>query len=166
MNPIFKIKGRAMTKERPSRPLMATVVCFYEGVIVVLAMAARSLDHWLRVVHPSHYQPTPFPQIAASELSYALAICAAILLWRMHHTASHLLAARAAISLGTYIFILASTAPSLPTQHARLVSPTMIHWITYVIGLVIVLLNIVIAVYVYNITSPRKRWQRVITVGS
>jgi hypothetical protein len=81
-----------MTEERPARPLLATAVCFYEIVVVVLAIVARSFDYWLRVVHPSHYHPTPFPQIAASELSYALAICAAILLWRMHHAASHLLA--------------------------------------------------------------------------
>ena len=155
-----------MTEERPARPLLATAVCFYEIVIVVLAMVARSFDHRLRVVHPSHYHPTPFPQIAASELSYALAICAAILLWRMHHAASHLLATRAAISLVSYIFILARTSPSLPTRHARLISPTMIHWITYLIGLVIVLLNTSIAGYVYDITSPRKRRQRVIAVRS
>jgi hypothetical protein len=42
-----------MTEERPARPLLATAICFYEIVIVVLAIVARSFDHWLRVAHPS-----------------------------------------------------------------------------------------------------------------
>jgi len=162
MNPTSN-QGRVMTEESPVRPLLATGICSYEIVLVLLAVVGRSFDHWLRVAHPSHYRPTPFPQIAALELSYALAVCAAILLWRMHHSAFHLLATRAAISLVSYIFILARATPSFPTQHARLISPTMIHWITYVIGLGIVLLNASIAWYVYDITSPRKRSRRVIT---
>jgi len=154
-----------MTEESPARPLLATAICSYEIVIVLLAIG-RSFDHWLRVAHPLHYRPTPFPQIAALELSYALAVCAAILPWRMHHSVFHLLATRAAISLVSYILILARTTPSLPTRHARLIGPTMIHWITYVIGLGIVLLNTSIAWYVYDSTSPRNRPSRVITARS
>ena len=141
-----------MIEERPARPLLATLICFYEIAVVLLAYSARrSFDHWVQVAHPSLYSPTPFPQIAASELSFVLAICAAILLWRMHHAASYLLATRVALSLFSSIFNLAH-----PRLHVR------IHWITHVIVLVIILINASIAWYAYDVTSPRKLPRRVI----
>jgi hypothetical protein len=136
--------------------LLATFICIYEVAIVLLAIVARSFSHWLRVAHPSHYHPAPFSQIAALELTYILAVFAAILLWRMHHLAAYLLAVRSFITLVFFILTLTATNPNQPTRHAVLISPTTIHWLMHVVGLMIVLLNATIAWYVYGITSPRQ----------
>jgi len=122
---------------------------------VLLALLARSFSHWLSIAHPSAYHPTPFSQIAALELTYVLAVFAAILLWRMHHLAAYLLTVRFFITLGFFILTLTATNPNRPARHAGLISPTTIHWLTHVIGLMIVLLNATIAWYVYQITASR-----------
>ena len=147
-----------MTADRPARPLLATLICFYEIAIVLLAIVSQSFFRWFHATHLSApYRPTPFLQSAASILSYILAICAAILLWRMRHLASYLLATRAVTSLIGYVFALMRITPQAPTQHARVISLTTIHWIFYVMGFTFLILNTSIAWYVYRITSPQNQ---------
>jgi hypothetical protein len=147
-----------MTGERPARPCLATLICLYEIAIVLLAIVTRSFVHWLRVAHPSAYHPTPFSQIVASELSYAMALCAGILLWRMHRAAAPLLAVRACITLVFYISALAHLPPRLAPLHGRVIHHlTAIYWSARAFGFGIVLLNAAIAWYVYNVTSPRRQ---------
>jgi hypothetical protein len=151
-----------VTAKHPARPLLATLICIYEIAIVLLAILARSFSHWLSIAHPSAYHPTPFSQIAALELTYVLAVFAAILLWRMHHLAAYLLTVRFFITLVFYIVTLTATIPNRPARHAGLISPTAIHWLTYVVGLMIVLLNAAIPWYVYDITSSRNYGPQVV----
>jgi hypothetical protein len=145
-----------LVRNKPARPALATAICFYEIVVVLLALLSRSFDHWLRVAHPSRYHEAPFPQIVALEFSYALALCAAFLLWRMRPVAAVLLAIRAAISLLDYLYILIRHPFSIVEHRPRIISSTVIHGAIYVIGLGIVVLNISIAWYAYKITA--RRW--------
>ncbi|ADV84891.1 hypothetical protein AciPR4_4144 [Terriglobus saanensis SP1PR4] len=106
-----------MVPNKSARPAYATAICFYEIVVVLLALLGRSFDHWLRTTHPSRYHAAPLAQIVASTVSYALAPFAAILLWQMRPLAAPLLAVRAAISLLSYLGILIRQ----PFSHAALV---------------------------------------------
>jgi hypothetical protein len=145
-----------LVRYKPARPALATAICFYEIVVVLFALVGRSFDHWLRVAHPSRYYEVSFPQIVASEFSYAVALFAAILVWRMRPVAAPLLAIRAIISLLDYLYILTRHPFSNVGYRPQIISSAMIHGAIYVIGLGIVALNISIAGYAYKITA--RRW--------
>jgi hypothetical protein len=132
---------------------LATAICCYEIVVVLLALVGRSFDHWLRVAHPSRFHETAVPQILASEFSYALALFAAILLWRMRPVAAHLLAIRAGISFLSYLFILVRHPFSSTSPQPRIIGPTLLRVAIYAMGLGIVALNTFIAWYAYSITG-------------
>jgi hypothetical protein len=125
-------------------------------VVVLLALLGRSFDHWLRVAHPSRYHEAPFPQIVASEFSYAVGLFAAMLLWRMRPVAAPLLAIRAIISLLDYLYILTRHPFTIVEHRPQIIGSAMIYGARYVIGLGIVALNISIAWYAYKITG--RRW--------
>jgi hypothetical protein len=150
-----------VTEERLARPALATFLCFYEIGIVLLALATPMLLHHPGPPHPVAHHPAPHPvafvQTAASVLSYALAVCAAVLLWRMHRAASYLLAGRALIALVRYVVVFVRPLPfPLATHlgHSRL---ALILWVGRGIGMAVVLLSASIAWYVYDITAPRGR---------
>jgi hypothetical protein len=145
-----------LVRYKPTRPARATAICFYEIVVVLLALLAHSFDHWLRVAHPSRYHEAPFAQIIASEFSYAVAPFAAILLWQMRPSAAPLLAIRAIISLLDYLYILLRHPSSNVDSRPRMITSAMVHGAVYVVGLGIVVLNIWIAWYAYKITARRR----------
>jgi hypothetical protein len=148
-----------LVRYKPARPALVTAICLYEIVLILIALLMRSFDRWLQVAHPALYRPTPFSQIIASELSIALALLAAILLWRLRPAAAYVLAIRAVISLSAYLIILMNHPFSVPTRPPHIISPTLLHGVFYVIGLGTVALNISIAWYAYSITARHQRGQ-------
>jgi hypothetical protein len=131
--------------------LSGTVICCYEIAAVALLFVSRAYSnryqaHHLLVIH----QP-PAGQVYANYVSYGLALCAAILLWRMNRVAVPVLMARAVLTFAVYLFILFRAPSTPPTHHAA-----MVHEITNVLGLAIVLLNAFIAWHVYGLISKAR----------
>ena len=130
----------------PKRPVSATIVCFYEVAAVALLFVGRTSSDWYLTHHHRVIHPPPVGQVCAGYVGYGLAICAAILLWRMNRAAAPVLIARAVFTLAVYIFILFRVPLTPPTHHA-----IMIREITHGLGLAIVLVNGFIAWHVYGL---------------
>jgi hypothetical protein len=129
----------------PKRPLSATIICCYEIAAMALLFIARTCLDWFLTHHHRVIHQPPAGQVYASSVSYGLALCAAILLWKMNRAAVSVLIARAVLTLVVYIFILFRDPSFPPTQHA-----IMIREITHALGLAIVLVNAFIAWYVHG----------------
>ena len=135
----------------PKRPLSATIICCYEMAAVALLFVARASSHWYQTHHHHVVHPPPAGQVYAGYVSYGLALCAAILLWKMNRAAAPVLIARAVLTLAVYIFILFRVPSTSPTHHA-----IMIREMTHALGLAIVLVNGFIAWHVCGLNFKAK----------
>lgn len=139
-----------MTTTRPARPLFATIICGYEALVIVLGILAQWTSHAITVAHPERgYPPSPVWQSAIVDLDYVIAMAAIITLWRMHRSASFLLAGRFVISL--VLFVHWKIWPSLPKNPVKLKHPGVVHGIVEAIGIFFLLASAFVAIYVYMI---------------
>ncbi len=123
--------------------MSATIVCCYEIAAVTVLIVSRAYSSSYVARHDVAVHPQPAVQLYGGYVSYCLALCAALLLWRMNRAAVPVLTVRAALTLALYIFILSRVPSAPPTPHALLIRE-----ITHAIGLAIVLLNAFIAWHV------------------
>jgi hypothetical protein len=139
-----------VTGTRPERPALATVVCFYEIVIVVLEVIAYFFLRYF-VPHTSHaevyYHPT-LRQNLASGLFCILALAGAVALWQMRRSSVIFLGARFAFNVVLYAVGLVHPAITGPHPGHNPTIPA------YLFGLIGVTLSASIAWYAYDITSP------------
>ena len=152
-----------MAQVHPKRPVLATLVCIWEAVVVVLAIAGYIFLKHMLSAHPSaRPHPTTLLRSISSWVSPILAAAAAITLWQMRRSAFFLLAARFAISLLWFLVGL----PRLFSQHG-LASPPLPHgsplantlvvirWGAVLFTITGIALNAFIAWYAYEITSAK-----------
>ena len=151
-----------MTHVCTKRPLLATIICFYEVFVVVLVIACYFLQlHLASSITHAAVSHHPMSLLAAvSWLGYLLALAAAITLWKMQRSAFYLLAARFGLSLVSFLIALPHLFahwPALPPKsdgaiYLTLIAIRCVTGALFVGGLV---LSAAIVWYVYGITSPK-----------
>jgi hypothetical protein len=150
-----------VSEPRPARTVPATLICVYEFVAAIIS-PPLALIYLLGLLQSANHYPSPLLRSASSWLSSALAIAAAVALWRMHRSASYLFAARFLLTLALFIqrlpHVLAMQArfqsqlnPAYPLEHNLATA----FWILSAINLATIALDAVFAFYAYKITSPK-----------
>jgi hypothetical protein len=150
-----------VSEPRPARPLLATLICIFEAFTAIVPLPL-ALAYLFGYFHSADYYPSPLPRSAVSWLSSALAIAAAVTLWRMHRSASYLFAARFLLTLALFLqrlpHVLAMQAlfqhrlnPAYPLEHNLATT----FWILSSINLATIALDALFAFYAYRITSPK-----------
>jgi len=150
-----------VTGTRPERPALATVICIYETFIVVWTIASHyvtrplppTLHNGLTVPHIHLTNPL---QPAASWLTRALALAAAVTLWRLHRSAILFLAGRFCISLVLFLVGFPRVQSLFATMHPHSpsISLSALLWVASAIAIIGIALNAFIAWYAYDITTP------------
>jgi hypothetical protein len=155
-----------VSHEHAERTPLATAICIYEIVILLLGLlpvALQWLNHYIlatsHATHPSiPHHATPLLQTASAWLIRVLAVAGAIMLWRMHRSAFYLLASRFVLSLILFVTVWLQ-APhllsSLALPHAQLARLMIFGEVIRGIGIFFLILNALIAWVVYRITSFR-----------
>ena len=151
-----------MAEVHPERPFLATLVCIWEVVVVVLTIASYIFLKHMLSAHPSvHPHPTTRLRSISSWGSPILAAAAAITPWQMRRSAFFLLAVRFAISLLWFLVGLprlfsqhGPASPPLPPGSPLANTLVVIRWGAVLFTITGIALNAFIAWYAYDITSP------------
>jgi hypothetical protein len=142
--------------ERP-RPVLATVICIYEGILVFFGLLSIAFLAVGRAVNPSLASTdrsvlrSVLPWIA-----YLLAIGIAITLWQMRREAFYLAATRLGLSvLGTaWAFI----HPTHVARVSRVGQPQInmhaVGAVTILFAVIVLSINAAITFYIQDITRP------------
>ena len=82
------------------RPILASVICFYEVIMVFLALMGFAFAHAMRIANPLRIRVPDSPlRLTITWVGYALAIAIAVTLWQMRREAFYLAAGKLCLVL-------------------------------------------------------------------
>lgn len=142
--------------DRP-RPILASIICFYEAILVFFALLGFAFIHALRLVNPARTDlPTPPLMLTLNWLGYAMAAALVVALWQMRREAFYLAAARFGFSLAGYIYSFTRPVSVIRVDRANQAHVNM-HAVGAVAIMVVVIslsISAAITFYVGDITRP------------
>ena len=145
-----------MTQAPRPRPVLATIICIYELIVVVLglmSLGSLAVIHLSRPLQP--YPPLFSLEMANSLVGLALALAVAITLWRMRRSAFYILLVRLLLGLSALIFAFLHPAHAASATHAfHSGSFVVARALTSLVAFLLFCLNLAITMYVHDITAP------------
>ena len=142
-----------MTQARRERPLLATLICIYDGIFVMWYFAAKCTV--LLVAHTLLLYDRVHPlQTALECLMYAITGTAVIALWQMRRAAVLLYGSR----IGLWLILLTMRFPVIAANNRRIstaISHSMVFYIIYSVIVAGWIIRVLIVWYIYKITSPK-----------
>jgi hypothetical protein len=142
--------------DRP-RPILASVICFYEAVIVFFALLGFAFIHALRIVNPARTDiPTPPLMLLLNWLGYACAVAIVITLWQMRREAYYLAAIRFCLSLAGIVYSFTHPRNMIRVGYVGRPTPNLHAFGALGIMIIVISLSInaAIAFYVGDVTRP------------
>ena len=142
-----------MTESRPVRPLLATILCIYLVVSVLVPVPIALISIWGYFHSVFIYHPT-LPHSAMSWVNCGLGITGAVALWQMRRVAFYLLATRFGLVLLLRFPLIIAYSRRISTM-----PPAITHSMTVNMAYAVIvaewILSALIVWYVYKITSPK-----------